>query len=353
MKPGWLLLMVVLAGCATDPLARLETTTPTLTPSQRADVLKRAKLPAELGLPERLVNVSIVGELTGAESVTLPLFKVPTPEPGEAGGQYGVPVVLANVNGQANVRVLLDSGSNRNLFGYTLARSLDVPAIAGVDPVVSTGVGGVMDSYFGVIASLRFESLALQRVLTLIGPDTHVLTVTRGFWNNPQTVVLGMNTLRALKYFTIDAPAGTATFSPRDSYRPRMGATFVTSTPLRWENDLPTVEVSVDGRLQPAVIDTGGDYGLLLPKGLARELGYWKPGQERLGFSSGVGGTSMSALYFVKEASIGNAHYVKFPARTELGGPAVAGGHMLLGNVCLRRLRVTFDFEHNLFWLER
>lgn len=349
MKWLWLMIVVV-TGCATDPFARLETTTPTLTPAQRTALLKNAKSAAELGLP---AHVGVVGELTGTESVTLPLFKVPTPEPNEAGGQYGVPVVLATVNGAPNVRVLLDSGSNRNLFGFTLARSLEVAVVAGVDPVTSTGIGGVMDSYLGMIGSLRLASLTLQRVLTLIGPDTHVLTVTHGFWNSPQTLVLGLNTLRGLKFLTIDAPAGTATFSPRDSYRPRAGAKFVSSTPLRWENDLPVVEVTVDGRPQTSVIDTGGDYGLLLPKGLARELGYWKPGQERLGFGGGVGGTSMSALYFVKEAGIGNAHYVNFPARTELAGPAVAGGRMLLGNICLRRLRVTFDFEHNLFWMER
>ncbi|MCG3148521.1 MAG: hypothetical protein PCFJNLEI_01965 [Verrucomicrobiae bacterium] len=352
MLPGmrccWILLF--LAGCATDPFARMETRTPTLTAGQRRELMKQAKTPAQLGLSAR---VEYVGAVVGEATVTLPLFQVPTPAPHEAGGQFGVPVVLATVNGQANVRVLLDSGSNRVLLGYQLARKLGVPAIAGLEAVTSTGIGGVMDSFWGMVERVRFRSLELERVLTLIGPDTQVLMVTRGFWNSPQAVVLGMNSLRALKYVTIDSPTGTATFSPRESYRPREGATFVSHTPLHWDNDLPVVEVVVDGKPQRAVIDTGGDYGLLLPKGLARDLGYWKPGQERLGFSSGVGGTSMSALYFVREASLGNAHYVQFPARTELAGPAVAGGRMLLGNVCLRRLRVTFDFERNLFWLEQ
>jgi hypothetical protein len=335
----------------------METSTPTITPSERADLLKRAKPAAELGLPPEFlagrIPIDFVSQINGSQTVTLPLYHVPTSQPFEAGGQYGVPVVSATVNGHTDVRVLLDSGSNRNLFGQALARTLDVPAIAEMGPAVSTGIGGTVENFYGVVASIQLDSLEMRRLIALIGPDTQVLNFTHGFWNNPQVMITGINTYRSLSYLTIDAPNGTATFSPKETFEPRKTDTFRTATPLRWENDLPTVDIQIDGHSTSCVLDTGGDYGVLLPRDFAQQLGYWKPGHEKLGTSSGVAGTALSANYNVREAKIGNATFVQFPARTEINGPEVAGGHALLGNICLRRLRVTFDFQRKLLWLER
>ena len=108
------LLTVLLAGCATG-LDQLETATPTLSSGQRDALFQNAKSPAELGLPERFSPNVAVGGVVSPNSVTAPLCAVPTHQPREAGGQFGVPVILATVNGKAGVRILLDSGSNRNL----------------------------------------------------------------------------------------------------------------------------------------------------------------------------------------------------------------------------------------------
>ena len=113
------------------------------------------------------------------------------------------------------------------------------------------------------------------------------------------------------------------------------------------------IEATIDGRTLPCYVDTGGDYGLLLPRKLAGELGYWRPGHETVGISGGVGGASLSATYHVREAKLGHATFADFPARTQITGPDAAGGTVLLGNICLRRLRVTFDFLHGQLWLER
>jgi len=351
----WLIVLAVgLAGCATG-LDRLETVTPTLSTGQRDDLLKHAKSPAELGLPTRFNPGVAVGGLAGRANVTVPLYKVPTQQPRESGGQFGVPVILATVNGKAGVRLLLDSGSNRNLFGYSLAHDLGVTVVAGLDPVTSSGIGGSVDNFIGLTRSIKVDTLELQRVLGLIGPDTQVLNVTHGFWNNPQAMILGVNTLRMLSYVSIDAPNGTVTFAPRreEPYHARPSSIFVTTIPLQWVNGLPMIEAVIDGRTLPCYVDTGGDYGLLLPRKLAGELGYWKPGQEKIGISKGVGGASLSATYNVREAKIGGARFANFPARTQVTGPDAAGGNLLLGNVCLRRLRVTFDFLHDQLWLEQ
>ncbi|MEI8315301.1 MAG: retropepsin-like aspartic protease [Verrucomicrobiota bacterium] len=358
-RPGRLMLaaglcavVALLAGCATG-LDRLETGTPMLTRGQRDELMRTAKSPAELGLPARFNPSVSVGGVASVSNVTVTLCQVPTQQPRETGGQFGVPVILATVNGKAGVRVLLDSGSNRNLFGYALAHDLGVTAVAGLDPVTSSGIGGSVDNFIGVARSVKVDTFELRRVIALIGPDTQVLNVTHGFWNNPQAMILGLNTLRTLSYLSIDAPNGTVTFAPREPYQPQPGSVFVTAIPLQWVNGLPMVEVVIDGRPMQCYVDTGGDYGLLLPRQLAGELGYWKPGHEKVGISKGVGGASLSATYEVREARLGQAKFVKFPARTQVTGPDAAGGQVLLGNVCLRKLRVTFDFQHGQLWLER
>ena len=345
-------LTVVLAGCATG-LDRLETTTPAFSKSQRNDLLQRAKTPTEVGLPEHFNPSVAVGAVTSLSNVTVALCPVPTPQPHELGGQFGVPVIRGSVNGKTGVHLLLDSGSNRNLSGYSLAHELGITAVTGLDPVTSRGIGGSVDHLIGVVRSLKVDSLELRRVLALIGPDTQVLNVTHGFWNNPQTLILGLNALRMLSYVSIDAPNGTATFAPRETYQPRSSSIFATAIPLHWVNGLPQIEVVIDGRTVLCYVDTGGDYGLLLPRKLAGELGYWKPGHETVGISKGVAGASLSATYEVREVKVGSATFAKLAARTQVTGPDAADGTALLGNTGLRQLRVTFDFQHGQMWMER
>ena len=340
------------AGCTT-PLDRLETATPTLTAGQRGELLQHAQSPAELGLPAHFNPGVAVGAVVSLSNVTVALDPVPTSQPRAVGGQYGVPVMRASVNGKSGVPLLLDSGSNRNLFGYSLAHDLGVIAVAGLDPVPSSGVGGEVDNFTGVARTIKVGTLELRRVLALIGPDTQVLNVTHGFWNHPQALILALNTLRMLSYVSIDAPNGTVTFAPRDVYQPRPDAIFSTAVPLQWVNGLPVIEVVIDGRTVPCYVDTGGDYGLLLPRKLAGELGYWLPGHEIISIGKGVAGASLSARYTVRDVQVGGAKFTNQPAHTQVTGPDAAGGHALLGNAALRQVRVTFDFRHGQVWLER
>ena len=342
-----------LGGCTTS-LDRLETTTPTLSTRQRDDLLQRAKSAAELGLPEHFNPGVAVGAVASQSNVTIALCKVPAQQTREkSGGQFGVPIILANVNGHSGVRVLLDSGSNRNLFGYSLAHELGITAITGLDPVISSGIGGSVDNLIGVARSIKVDTLELRRVLALIGPDTQVLSLTHGFWNHPQALILSLNTMRMLSYVSIDAPNGTVTFAPREPYHAQPSSIFVTMIPLQWVNGLPLIDLALDGHTVPCYVDTGGEYGLLLPRKLAGELGYWKPGSETVGISKGVAGASLSATYVVRETKIGLATFANLAARTQVTGPDAAGGNALLGNDGLRRLRVTFDFQRGQLWMER
>ena len=349
-----LLAFLAFTGCAIDPWSQVETGTPALTPAQVAALEKRAQTPEQLGLQSIGGAFYGLNETAGAETVTVPLVRVPADQPRLPGGQYRVPVVLATVNGTKGVPVLLDSGSNQLLLGYSLARDLRLPLVVGLPPARALGIGGAVDNYVAVVPELKIGALTLRRLIALIGPDVQALNFTRNFWGQRPALILGINSLSRLSYLSIDNCNGAVTFSPVDSYQPDGRRALVAHVPLRSENGLPVVEVSVDSRPPVAcVLDTGGDYGLLAPRSLAGQWGYWNPGKERLATSRGVAGASLTATYNVQYVKLGEALFAQVPARTDLVGPEPAGGRVLLGNVVLRRHKVTFDFRHGALWLER
>jgi len=343
------------ASCATDRYAKLETATPALSSVQIAELQKAAKTPEELGIQmqvtERSANFAGVNVVEATENVTVPLLEVPTDNPREAGGLYRAPVIHATVNGTAYVRLLLDSGSNRNLFGYTLAHSLGIPTIAGLKPMTGYGIGGAVDNYGALVPSMQIGSIGFQKTVAIIGPDAQVLGATRG----SQVMLLGVNALRNLSYLTIDNLHGNVIFGAREAYLPDDTLTFLTTAPLHWLSELPAVDISIDGRNPvPCILDTGGDYGMLVPRLRAIELGYWKPGKkDPLSIPGGVGGASLATSYVIKQAKVGDATFTRISGRTVLIGPEAGGGQVFLGNAVLRRYRITFDFKHSTLWLER
>jgi len=350
------MLVFLFAGCATSPYSRLETATPALSPAQVAELQKTAKTAAELGFQMRVTDQSFdfagVNSVEASANATMPLEVLPPAN--RAANPSHLPVILATVNGKPDVPVLLDSGSNRNLFGYELARGLDIPAVAGLKPIRGMGIGGAIDDYVAVVPSMQIGPVELQKLVAFIGPDAQVLSFTRGFWGDKQVMILGVNALRRLSYLTIDYLRGTATIGAHEAFLPDDTLKFMTTAPLHWVGDLPAVEVSIDGRDPvPCILDTGGDYGMLVPRVQAIELGYWKPGKGELTTSRGVGGASLATGYLVKEARVGGTTLERIPAHTTVIGPEPGGGRLFLGNVMLRRYRVTFDFKHDVLWLEK
>ena len=351
----WAVFALLAASCTTDRYAKLETATPTLSSAQMAELQKDAKTPEDLGIQMQVTDRSAmfagVNLIEARENVTVPLVEIPTDRPDEPGGLYRQPVILATVNGKADVRLMLDSGSNRNLFGYTLARSLGIPTIAGLKPMTGLGIGGAVDNYGALVPTIQIGSIGLRKTVAIIGPDAQVLGVTRG----SQVMLLGVNALRSLSYLTVDYVHGNVVFGARDLYLPDDTLPFMTTAPLQWLGDLPAVEVTIDGRNpMSCILDTGGDYGMLVPRLRAIELGYWKPGKkDPLSMSGGVGGASLATGYVIKEAKVGGATFTRIPARTALIGPEAGGGQVFLGNAILRGYRVTFDFKRNTLWLER
>lgn len=339
---GLIIIAVALAaGCST-----LETATPTLSPSQLAELRKRAKSPVELGLRG-------APELVASGPVTVPLCRVDYDLPGQPGSRYRVPVVVGSVGGE-DVRLMLDSGSTHAVCGYSLARALKLPTVAGAGPVGTRGLGGTVEHCVGVTPSLRIGSLEVRRLVTMIGPDVAALRVKREWFGTTAMMLTGLNTFRGLASVTLDYPRGRVRFAPAGDYQPERAAKFATWVPLRWSNDLPCVEIAVDGKGPlPCFVDTGGDYGLMVLRSRAEKLGYWRPGQGSVTPGRGVAGAGLTTAYTVREAKLGGATLRQVPGRTQVVGPEPVGAELMVGNVVLRAYRVTFDFKNQRLWLEQ
>ncbi|MDW8344011.1 MAG: retropepsin-like aspartic protease [Verrucomicrobiae bacterium] len=351
--------IAILCGCAVDPISQLETATPSFTAAQIKDLEQRAQPPSAFGLEMQTLpgGVGFRGPLQqhhGATAATVPLVRIPTAQPTVPGGTYRVPVVTGTVNGRRGVHILLDSGANRHLVGYTLSRLLEVPPLAGVPMMRGLGIGGAVENRLGIIRTMQLGDFELRNQLVLIAPDSQVLELTRSFWGNRQVMIAGVSVWRHLSYLQIDSLRGAATIQATEAYRPGESRQVIAGLNLRWINDLPCVELRIDGQeVGWCALDTGGDYGLLLPRALAAELGYWRRGQEQLATSHGVAGAALDAAYVVREARVGPVVLQNVPGRTNVIGPEPAKALPLLGNVVLRQYCITFDFRTGMLWLER
>ena len=300
--------------------------------TQVSELLKQAKPASQLGIQiirgSSEFSVTGINEVSLPQPVTVPLVELPTGSEDDPSERYRLPFIVAAVNGRENQRVLLDSGSNRALLGYSLAHSLDVPLIDGLDPVTAQGIGGQgkVDAYWAIIPQVTVAGLELRQVLALVAPDAEVLTYRRSFWGNSQIVILGVNSLRRLSYLSIDYLRGVARFAAVEPYVPDADASFVAAVPLRWEGELPVVDAVLERNYQtPCVLDTGGDYGLLLPRAVETRLGYGNPNWGSAATSRGIAGEAEGKGYLVHEVRIGNAIFRQVPAghtngRSRTGG---------------------------------
>lgn len=351
--------LLALVGCAVDPISQLETVTPSFTQAQMKDLDRRALPASAFGLEMKTMpgGVAFQGPMQqhrGAVSATVPLVRILTEQPTLPGGAHRVPVVVGTVNGKRGVQILLDSGANRHLVGYSLARRLDVVPVAGVPMLRGLGIGGTVENRLGMVRTFQLGDLELHNQVALIAPDSQVLQLTRSFWGNQQVMIASVSAWRHLSYLQIDNLRGTATLHATEPYRPGQHRQVVTGLNLRWINDLPCVELQIDGQeVGWCALDTGGDYGLLLPRSLAAELGYWQRGQEQLATSHGVAGAALDAAYMVREVRMGPVLMQKVPGRTNVVGPEPLHARPLLGNVVLRQYCITFDYRVGMLWLER
>jgi predicted aspartyl protease len=212
-----------------------------------------------------------------------------------------------------------------------------------------------------VISRLRIADFQLNTASAWVGHDTDLLLFGRGFNQSEHMLVLGMSALERLSYFTIDNLRGTVTFAPQASFEPDRSLNVVAKLPLRWKHSQPETDIVISGRTFPCMVDTGGDLELVVGESRLEELKRINsddldPMQGLLDDSAfegeGLGGKARTGGYYVKHVALGDARFEKVKTLIESSEPGTQDQRVLVGNMFLRRYRVTFDLRNDTLWLE-
>jgi len=316
-----------------------------------------ARFPFTTATTNGTARYDIIGVVTRVENnVALPpgLFAPPTggrkfgfARPGQTsatvpfeldGGQIALGVRL---NGQP-ARVFLDSGASGIALAQATATRLGLKSSGFLE---ARGYGGSTDLH--PILVRKFEvpgavTITDAAAIAIDLPDT-----LSAFFSRPVDGFVGYDLL-AHYVVRVDYPRRTLTFTAPDAFRPAAGDG--TALPLQLDNDIPSVEASVDA-LPPArfLLDTGDEAALRLYSPFAASSGLDKKyPRGALTAGGGIGGESRSRVTKIGSFSVAGLTLKQVPTDFSLdpkGGASlvIAGA---LGSRLLSRFVVTFDYPH-------
>ena len=257
----------------------------------------------------------------------------------------GTPHVMASINGQRAIPLLLDTGATLSVF------EPDVATHCGLLPY-----GRRRLQIFGVHGPAG-ASQALMSTMDLgRWHATNVRCLVRGMSSfRPDglgSAILGMDHLRRhCSFLTIDYQRNTVELGFFNTFQPIRG--LATRTPVRWVNGMPVIRVTSGGISWDAVVDSGSTWGIVIDQSTAARLGHARGGMgmgEGL-ILSGVGGS-------VRAEDVG-ARTIQVPAATLCGETHpgatlyVMPGPKRVGSRFWQGTRLTVDFRSNALWLER
>ncbi len=316
-----------------------------------------ARFPFTTATTNGTARYDIIGVVTRVENnVALPpgLFAPPTggrkfgfARPGQTsatvpfeldGGQIALSVRL---NGQP-ARVFLDSGASGIALAQATATRLGLKSSGFLE---ARGYGGSTDLH--PILVRKFEvpgavTITDAAAIAIDLPDT-----LNAFFSRPVDGFVGYDLL-AHYVVRVDYPRRTLTFTAPDAFRPAAGDG--TALPLQLDNDIPSVEASVDA-LPPArfLLDTGDEAALRLYSPFAASSGLDKKyPRGALTAGGGIGGESRSRVTKIGSFSVAGLTLKQIPTDFSLdpkgGASLVTAG--ALGSRLLSRFVVTFDYPH-------
>ena len=257
----------------------------------------------------------------------------------------GTPQVMASVNGQGAISLLLDTGATLSVF----------------EPDVATGCGLLPSSMRRVqIRGVHGSTGASQAVMSTMQLGqwraTNVPCLVRGISSSRPggvgSAILGMDHLRRYcSFMTIDYQRNCVELGFARPFQPASGA--VTRTPLRWVNGLPIIRVSSGGVVWDAVVDSGSSWGIVIDQSTASALGHAHDG---MGMGPGLILTGVGGSVRADQAG---ARTIQVP-ETTLCGETIPGtilyvmpGPKRVGSRFWQGSRLTLDFRGNALWLER
>ena len=352
MHRRWPVALLALGAAALAACSTLPPPSNPLTPRQQARLERRARQPEALGIGARIedgrMKLSNIREVDAlALPVSLPLntdFLQPA----------RFPVIRMRINHHL-VFGLVDTGSSMSLIEYGATLRAQVTPLG--PPLVASrgqGLGGRLRCYIGFAESVKMEELQLARVPFGIVDDAWGLSPLWWLEGHRVEAVLGHDFLEPMGRLTINLQGETVTLGGDEPYTPRPDR-LAAALPFAVEKGLPVIAADVDG-IGPLrlVLDSGGDFGLWIPRGMAGHLKLpVLNDMTRVQIGSGVGGESVW-----KDAG---PHTVRLDA-LELPGvetriSMVSFGEQdppfaLMGLQALQNFLITFDYRSHTVYLE-
>lgn len=245
-------------------------------------------------------------------------------------GDPKAPVIEIVARGDRKISALVDTSSRENWVTPSAAMQMDYVALAGPNPFLARAAhvydeGG---GYAGIVHKIVLDELHAENVIFHMRAATGPLgPPARWLDKPPPQAVLGITFLRAFSYVQLDFARQRAIFASTAAFRVPTEETLVARLPLKEVRGVFAVEGAMDGEPMTFVLDTGGDYELVMNEPPAPT---------------------------VRRLSIGD---LVFPPDVTVAASADQGlgeiSYPRIGRRLLARYGVTFDFRGKSVYFER
>jgi len=258
------------AGCATrqpEPAAQLP-------PGVVRSYVQRFRDPNIFGLTMHRDDNRGEPSFTGANLIppgqaSMLEFRSPAASP--------LPVIdVATPRGKSH-RMLIDTASRKSWIDWTLKEEYGVvplgpPGFEFIPEHVPDTISGILS----LAPRFDFGRLYMSSVLVYVrAAHGSFQPLSRNTRDENVRFVMGCGMLQAFEFVQIHYPHRRVILSATDPY-PLVEDRILASLPIVWTEGALTVWGNIDGRQRKILIDTGGDYGLVLtedvPEGTVRHV---------------------------------------------------------------------------------
>ena len=212
-----------------------------------------------------------------------------------------LPVISAKVAGQ-DILALIDSGAQYSVIDRAFADVLTAKGLMAKTfdmPMVAYGVGGQAQVGRGTTLTLEMAGLAIDSLRTAIlelGP----LAQVQGLG---VSLIIGRDILREMA-LELDLKRQRVRMQDPQNWKP--SADMLPLASVKASGDAIAVDVSVEGAVVRAVLDTGASSLLSLSEATAQEAGILDGREEQSGESLVLGGLSTARWVRVETVTVGD-----------------------------------------------
>ncbi len=240
------------------------------------------------------------------------------------------PIVMLDGRGKLNMPALLDTCARDSWVTAAGGAQLSVTLLSGPPPyqAVAAHVYDEIGGAAGVAQKVVLEESHIENVIFYLRLAQGPLGPLARWLNDPApAAVLGSSFLRAFSFVQVDYPQRKTVFASSTRFIPPPADTLVAKLPLKEILGVPAVDGALDGDPVTVLLDTAGDYDLVMnepPSDTIRRL-------------------SIGDLVFPPD--------VKVVSSMDQGlGPI---SYPRVGRRLLARYKITFDFKGKSVFFER